>query len=271
MHAVLLLDPKALNAAHLGAARSCCDQQQCYREMQRLVQQTTSLTLFGTFVASLCEENPDGISSVKSVTHSFFSNFFQSHYFVSSAYHYFLPLAAVTVATSTAYPPWCLFLCVSGMDTEHLQQTDLQNEHHATHHGHLSTKMSTGKRYWCHTGNVQQAVLMFIWIMSIRSFGTDHPYQATVGCLAEDIQPITLGPAFLRTSIWDSDGIQVKMRGFTFLLSTHMHFSHQHPELHGLQTDYILLFSLKPWLIFSILFSFFTPTYFLYLNYFSLS
>lgn len=135
------------------------------------------------------------------VLHSFSPhNFFQSRYFLSSTYHFFLPLAAVTAATSTAYPHLCLFLCVSGTDTKHFHQTDLQSDHHATHHGHLSIKMSAGKCYWCHAGSVRWAVLMFIQLMSMRSSRTDPPYQAsTRGVSWKTYDPSTLGPAFLRT------------------------------------------------------------------------
>lgn len=209
------------------------------------------------------------------VLHSFSPhNFFQSRYFLSSTYHFFLPLAAVTAATSTAYPPLCLFLCVSGTDTKHFHQTDLQSDHHATHHGHLSIKMSAGKCYWCHAGSVRRAVLMFNWLMSVKSSRTDPPYQAsTRGVWWKMYDPSPLDQHFSGpSSIWDSDEGQVKRRWSEFLLCTHMHFSHQHPKLHGiLDRLHLSLFFLKPGLIFSILFSFFTPSYFLYLSYFKLS
>lgn len=190
--------------------------------MQHLILQTMSLTLFGRRVASLSDENPCGISSVNYATPFFFPppNFFQSHYFLSSTYHFFLPLAGVTAAISTAYPPRHILLRISGTDTEHLHQTDLQCHHHATHHVHLSTKMSVGKCSWCHA-DVWQAVLMFIWLMSMRSSGADPAHQAAAGCLPEDAWSITLGPALLRTIKRLGPGVQVKRRWAELLLCTH--------------------------------------------------
>lgn len=273
MHSVLLCDPKELGAGHLGQLTVAITSKNSNTEKCNTWSYRLWVWHYLTGLLLHSARRIPVVYLVLTVLRLFFlPNFFQSRYFLSSTYHFFLPLAAVTAATSTAYPPRHLLLCVSGTDTDHLHQTDLQSHHHATQSGHLSTKMSTSKRFWCHA-DVWQAVLTFIWLVSMRSSGADPPHQAAAGCLPEDTRPITLGPALLRTTKHLGPGVQVKRRWVEFLLWTHMLFSHQHPKLHEILDGlHLTLFFLKPWLILPILFSFFfTPTYFLNLMHFKLS
>lgn len=165
---------------------------QHYREMQHLIQQTLSLTLFGRLVTSLCKENPSGVSSVKSITLLFFPSISFS-FTISSFPHTTDSSHLHCLFTSTS-----LFLCI--WYRNRIPSLNRLAEWPSGHPpGHLSNEMFAGKHYQCQAGNVQQAALMFIWFTSKRSSRADPPYQATTRCLAEDIWSIILGPALLRS------------------------------------------------------------------------
>lgn len=187
---MLLLDPKALSASAPG----CSDhQQQRYRDMQHLIRQTTSLTLSGRLVASLCEENLLAYLLLK-VLHFFF-NLIISSLLHTTSFH---------LLQWQQSPPLPIHLSI--FSSVYLVQTE-----------HIFTKLTCRVSVMlptmgtslliCLQENATSAIQvmfdrlhsMFIWLMSMRSSGTNPPYQATAGCLAEDIWPITLGPAFIRT------------------------------------------------------------------------